>query len=196
MRRWEKLYAIEPTCITKESRRTASRPVRKFGCILTKLKKATHGSSRTCGKGRSACWKWWIDTLQDWRPQALSIASSQLFMFISKLKLVRRFPDRSTLALTVDEGERLDFDEVLLPEDSWETELGEDEYEVERIADVRSGWRTRYGRVHREFLVYWKGYAEPSWVDEADLNCGALLQEFERKRVNRSRFGVMQSHEA
>ncbi|KAL4109209.1 hypothetical protein PRIC1_000912 [Phytophthora ramorum] len=56
--------------------------------------------------------------------------------------------------------------------------------------------RTRYGRVHQEFQVYWKGFEDPSWVDEADLNCGALLREYEREVTNRNRFGVMQSHEA
>jgi hypothetical protein len=114
---------------------------------------------------------------------------------VSKLKLVRSFPDRPKVQLVDPEVDRFDFDEAILPEDSWETALDDDEYEVERIADVRSGRRTRYGRVHREFLVHWKGYDEPTWVDEADLNCGALLREFERSRVNRNRFNVMQSHE-
>ncbi|OWY94674.1 hypothetical protein PHMEG_00035528 [Phytophthora megakarya] len=36
---------------------------------------------------------------------------------------------------------------------------------------------------------------DPTWIDEADLNCGALLYEFLRDRANRNRFGVMQSHE-
>ncbi|GMF28590.1 unnamed protein product [Phytophthora fragariaefolia] len=111
------------------------------------------------------------------------------------LKLVRRFPDRPHVELVTDGVDRLDFDEAMLPEDSWESTLAEDEFEVEQIVDVRSGRRTRYGRVHREFLVYWKGYAEPTWVDEADLNCGALLHEFERRMADRNRFQVMQSHE-
>ena len=33
----------------------------------------------------------------------------------------------------------MDFDESLLPEDSWENDLATDEYEVEKILDVRSG---------------------------------------------------------
>ena len=49
--------------------------------------------------------------------------------------------------------------------------------------------------MYRQFKVYWKGYTDPSWVDEADLNYGALLQEFEREQVRRNRFEVMQSHE-
>ncbi|OWY91006.1 hypothetical protein PHMEG_00040591, partial [Phytophthora megakarya] len=114
---------------------------------------------------------------------------------VSKLKLVKDFPDRPRVELTVDEADRLDFDEILLPEDSWVPDLGADEYEVERISDVRSGKKTQFGRIYREFLVHWAGYDEPTWVDEADLNCGAILSAFLRERVNWNRFNVMQSHE-
>ncbi|OWY95807.1 reverse transcriptase [Phytophthora megakarya] len=100
------------------------------------------------------------------------------------------FPDRPRVELTVDEADRLDFDEFLLPEDSWVLDLGADEYEVERISDVRSGKKTRFGRIYREFLVHWTGYDEPTWVDEADLNCGAILNAFLRERANRNRFNV------
>ena len=74
-------------------------------------------------------------------------------------------------------------------------DLAEDEFEVEKITDVRSGRRTRYGRVHRQFKVYWRGYGDPSWVNKADLNCGALIQEWDRDRVQKNRFEVMQLHE-
>ena len=94
----------------------------------------------------------------------------------------------------MDESDRVDFDEALLPEDSWEGELDEGEFEVEKIVDVRSGRKTRYGRVHHQFMVQWKGHSYPLWVDEADLNCGALLQEFDRGRISRNRFEVMQTH--
>uniref|UniRef100_H3H7G7 Chromo domain-containing protein n=1 Tax=Phytophthora ramorum TaxID=164328 RepID=H3H7G7_PHYRM len=129
----------------------------------------------------------------------LEVAGTNYRLFpivhVSKLKPVRSFPDRSTLTLVVDEEDRFNFDEALLPEDSWEAGLDEDEFEVEKIVNMRSGRRTRYGRVHREFQVRWKGYDQLSWVDEADLNCGALLREYERGVVNRNRFTVMQSHE-
>lgn len=114
---------------------------------------------------------------------------------ISKLKRVRNFPDRPKNVLEVDESDRFDFDEAMLPEDSWNRSLDADEFEVEKIVDMRSGRKTRYGRVHREFLVQWKGYSDPSWVDEADLNCGDLLQEFDRDRASKNRFEVMQSYE-
>ncbi|EGZ06604.1 hypothetical protein PHYSODRAFT_341850 [Phytophthora sojae] len=129
----------------------------------------------------------------------LQIAGTDYHLFpivhVSKLKLVRDFPDRPQIALTVDEADRLDFGEVLLPEDSWAPDRDSNECEVEKITDTRTGRRTRYGRTYREFLVHWKGYDEPDWVDEADLNCGALLHQFLRDRVNRNGLGAMQSHE-
>ncbi|POM75656.1 LOW QUALITY PROTEIN: Reverse transcriptase [Phytophthora palmivora] len=111
------------------------------------------------------------------------------------IKPVRQFPDRPQMGLTIQDQDRYDFDEALLPEDSWMRDLDNDVYKVERIVDMRSGRRTRYGRILREFLVHWKGYEEPTWVDEADLNCGALLYDYLRDRTNRNRFEVMQSHE-
>ena len=41
--------------------------------------------------------------------------------------------------MNVEEADRLDFDEAMLPEDSWERTLDEDEFEAEKIMDVRSG---------------------------------------------------------
>ena len=114
---------------------------------------------------------------------------------VSKLKLVRQYPDRPNTVLVVGETERVDFDEALLPEDSWAAELEDDEYEVEKVLDMRTGRKTRYGRIQREYLVQWKGYPEPSWVDEVDLNCGGLLRDYERRQATRNRFEAMQSHE-
>ncbi|POM68675.1 Reverse transcriptase [Phytophthora palmivora] len=129
----------------------------------------------------------------------LEIAGTEYRLFpvvhVSKIKSVRQFPDRPKTRLTIQDQDRFDFDEALLPEDSWVRDLDADEYEVEKIVDMRSGKRTRYGRTPREFLVHWKGYDEPTWVDEVDLNCGALLYDYLRDRTNRNRFEVMQSHE-
>ncbi|POM64370.1 Reverse transcriptase [Phytophthora palmivora] len=129
----------------------------------------------------------------------LEIAGSGYHVFpvvhVTKLKLVKEYPDRPLMRLTVERRDRLDFDEDLLPGDSWIQDRDPDEYEVEKITNMRSGRMTRYGRVYREFLVHWRGYDDPTWVDEADLNCGALLHEFLRDRTNHNRFGVMQSHE-
>ena len=129
----------------------------------------------------------------------LEIAGTPYRLFpivhLSKLKRVNTFPERPKHPLTLDEADRLDFDKALLREDSWESDLEEGYYEVEEILDVRSGRKNRYRRVHRHFLVKWKGHPDLSWLDKADLSCGAILQEFERKQVSRNRFEVMQSHE-
>ncbi|POM76616.1 Reverse transcriptase [Phytophthora palmivora] len=108
------------------------------------------------------------------------------------LKLAKEFPDRPLMRLTVESQDRLDMYEDLLPGDSWIQNRDPDEYEVEKITDMRSGRRTRYGLIYREFLVHWRGYDDPTWVDEADLNCGALLHEFLQDRTNHNRFGEMQ----
>ncbi|OWZ01086.1 hypothetical protein PHMEG_00027600 [Phytophthora megakarya] len=101
------------------------------------------------------------------------IASSAYNIFpvvhVSKIKLVREFPDRP--------------------------DRDPDEDEVEMISDMRTGRRTRYGRILRKFLIHWCDNEDPTWIDEADLNCGAILHEFLRDRANQNRFGVMQSHE-
>ncbi|OWY94422.1 reverse transcriptase [Phytophthora megakarya] len=132
----------------------------------------------------------------------LEVAGSAYSIFpvvhVSKIKLVKAFPDRPIARRNGSEEDRVDFDEALLPEDSWSSWIQDrdpDEYEVERISNMRTGKRTRYGRIYREFLVHWRGYKDPTWVDEVDLNCGALLYEFLRDRTNRNRFGVIQSHE-
>ncbi|OWZ14655.1 LOW QUALITY PROTEIN: reverse transcriptase [Phytophthora megakarya] len=112
---------------------------------------------------------------------------------VSKLKLVKDFPDRQRMELTVDESDRLDFEEILLPEDSWvrsrsrrvrrRTYLGCAEWE-ENV--IRSDLPKIPGAL---------GYDELTWVDEANLKCGAILIAFLRERANRNRFNVMQLHE-
>uniref|UniRef100_H3GFB6 Integrase catalytic domain-containing protein n=1 Tax=Phytophthora ramorum TaxID=164328 RepID=H3GFB6_PHYRM len=88
----------------------------------------------------------------------LEVAGTEYRLFpivhVSKLKAVKVFSDRPDVTLATDESGRFDFDEALLPEDSWEGDWSDDEFEVDRIADVRSGRKTRYGRVHREFQVF------------------------------------------
>ena len=86
----------------------------------------------------------------------LEIADTPYRLFplvhVSKLKRVRTFPDRPKNQLNVEEVDRVDFDEAMLPEDSWERPLDENEFEVEKIMDVRSGRKTRFGRVQRQFF--------------------------------------------
>ncbi|OWZ02832.1 reverse transcriptase [Phytophthora megakarya] len=108
-------------------------------------------------------------------------------MHLSKLKLVKAFPDRPTCTLLVEEGDRVDFDEALLPEDSRETPLGFGRGRIRGGTDRRCELWTQH--------AIWPRYRETTWVDEADLNCGSLLDEFERTQTNRSRFNVTQSYE-
>ena len=66
------------------------------------------------------------------------------------------------MRLEVGESERFGFDAGMLLEASWKHSFGLDEFEVEEILDVRSGRKARYGRIHREFLIRWKWYGDPS----------------------------------
>ncbi|KAJ0390696.1 hypothetical protein P43SY_010221 [Pythium insidiosum] len=91
----------------------------------------------------------------------------------SRLKLWKSFVGRPDETLVNPQSTRFDFDEAMLPEDSFERPLGDDEYE---------------GRPLREYLVKWTGYDEPTWVSEADLTAPALLDDYERAR---GRFEVM-----
>ena len=45
--------------------------------------------------------------------------------------------ERLTSRLKLDELDRVNFDKALMPEDKWEGDLAEDEFEVKRIEDVR-----------------------------------------------------------
>ncbi|GMF40035.1 unnamed protein product [Phytophthora fragariaefolia] len=99
-----------------------------------------------------------VAAVNDTHAVRLEIAEMEYRLFpivhTSKLKPVRNFPDRPKVPLVIEDQDRFDFDEALLPEDSWGASLAEGEYEVERITDMRSGRRTRYGRTMREFLVH------------------------------------------
>ncbi|POM70260.1 LOW QUALITY PROTEIN: Hypothetical protein PHPALM_13324 [Phytophthora palmivora] len=57
----------------------------------------------------------------------LEIAGTEYRLFpvvhVSKIKPVRQFPDRPQMRLTIQDQDRYDFDEALLPEDSWIRDL-------------------------------------------------------------------------
>ncbi|KAG2785416.1 hypothetical protein PC129_g20699 [Phytophthora cactorum] len=71
------------------------------------------------------------------------------------LKPVTEFEDRPTVRLApdVEEKHRTDFDEELLPEDSWEQEPATDKFEVEAILDDRVPVSTGTERPVREFKI-------------------------------------------
>ena len=88
-------------------------------------------------------------------------------VYISKLKRVAKFPYRSNSGLVFESVDHVDFDESLLPEDSWEIELDADKYEVEVISDVRSGRTTRSSRMDKQYMVRWK--------EHKDLTCMRIV---------------------
>ncbi len=127
----------------------------------------------------------------------LEIAGSEYEFFplvhVSKLRRKREWPARPQIQLTVEEGGRVDFDEALLPEDSW-SDLRDGDYEVTEILDRRTTRAaTRGGKPRREYLVQWAGDHEASWVEEQDLNCGGLLYDFELRRRAEDRLNVMET---
>ncbi|KAG3074365.1 hypothetical protein PI124_g14721 [Phytophthora idaei] len=83
---------------------------------------------------------------------------------VSRLKAVNEFPSRPRTRLTQDvtEESRLDFDEELLPEDSWEPDRLAGEFKVEAILDDRMPLSTSTERSVQEFKVKWVGYDEPT----------------------------------
>ncbi|OWY96092.1 hypothetical protein PHMEG_00033735, partial [Phytophthora megakarya] len=102
------------------------------------------------------------------------------WVHISRLKPRALFPKRPTSEIQVSEDD--DFDAALLPEDRWEPDTAQDKYEVEEILDLR--WIKQY-------LIKWKGFMDPEWIPLAQLNCGALLYEFEQGANARARFQAM-----
>ena len=98
------------------------------------------------------------------------------FVHLSKLRLVRQYPDRPDTVLVVDETDRVDFDKALLPEESWVVDLEDDEYEVEKILDRRIRRKIWYGRIQCEYLVQWKVY-------ETAVDCSRTLKAGKSFRI-------------
>ena len=93
----------------------------------------------------------------------------------------------------MDKENLLDFDDALLPEDIWEGDHEVGDFKVNIIMDVRYGQENRYEWMHRQVLIKWNGYPDPSRVDEGYFSCRSLLQEIEQERLIQNHFVVMQS---
>ncbi|OWY95547.1 hypothetical protein PHMEG_00034423 [Phytophthora megakarya] len=113
---------------------------------------------------------------------------------ISRLKPVNEFSSRPTtqLAPEIAEDSRMDFDEALLPEDSWEPGHIAGEYEVEAILDDRRPLQTGTEKSGREFKVKWIGYNEPTWEPASHLSCGGLLYDYLQRKKSEHRFQMVQ----
>ncbi|KAE9314921.1 hypothetical protein PF008_g19371 [Phytophthora fragariae] len=113
---------------------------------------------------------------------------------VSRLKAVNEFGERprTRLAPDVTEETRLDFDEELLPEDSWEPDRLAGEYEVGAILDDRVPLLNSTERAVREFLVKWASYEDSTWEPAANLSCGGLLYDYLRENRSAQRLQMAQ----
>ncbi|GMF47840.1 unnamed protein product [Phytophthora fragariaefolia] len=87
---------------------------------------------------------------------------------------------------------RFDFDEELLPEDSWEPYENENRLEVEAILDDELPLSTSTSRAQRRFKVKWVGYDEPSWKSLSNLSYGGLLFDYLRTKKRGNRLQMVQ----
>ncbi|POM76472.1 LOW QUALITY PROTEIN: Hypothetical protein PHPALM_6279 [Phytophthora palmivora] len=113
---------------------------------------------------------------------------------VSRLKKVADVEKRPTTRLIaeLEEDQRFDFDEELLPEDSWEPDEGASQYEVEAILDIELPLFTSTARNERRFKVKWVGYEEPSWEPLSNLSCGGLLFDYWRQKKRENRLQMVQ----
>ncbi|POM74573.1 Hypothetical protein PHPALM_8455 [Phytophthora palmivora] len=112
---------------------------------------------------------------------------------VSRLKAVNEFGSRPKSRLTPEVTEEtIDFDEELLPEDSWEPDQLAGEYEVEAILDDRVPLSTSTERAVREFKVKWLGYDEPTWEAASNLSCGGFLYDYLREKRSDRRLQMVQ----
>jgi hypothetical protein len=90
---------------------------------------------------------------------------------ISRLRPRTLFPERPQTPLTLSsDTPRFDFDEELLPEDSFvNNEAGD--WEVEAILDDKWDRDDRFGRTKHKYLARWKGNYKDEWVDLDKLLC-------------------------
>ncbi|GMF23726.1 unnamed protein product [Phytophthora fragariaefolia] len=111
-----------------------------------------------------------------------------------RLKAVNELGERPTTRLRPELGEagRIDFDEELLPEDSWEPDENEDKYEVEAILDDELPLSTSTVRAQRTFKVKWVGHDERSWEPLSNWSYGGLLFDYLRNKKRENRLKMAQ----
>jgi len=91
----------------------------------------------------------------------------------------------SSLAINGDTDSDTDVvvETISINTESSDYEIDEDIYEVDEILSVRAF--NCNDNIIRQFKVSWVGYNEISWVDEGDLDCDRLVNEFFEKRGSR-----------
>ena len=86
------------------------------------------------------------------------------------------------LVTLLAETDLFDFDEELLPDNSWEPGKANGRYKVEVIVDDDLPLSSSISRTQRRLLVKWKGYDTPTWKPISNLSCGDLLYDYLRKK--------------
>ena len=134
---------------------------------------------------------------RDLNPDKDIIPPSQFFPTVHLSRLKRCYSDFDRPSTTLSAGGTgaaadYDFDEALLPEDSWEVADGTDDiWEVEAILDTRRR-TTRNSKGVREYLIKWKvPGSKATWEPITHLNCGQLMAEFDRKHRMELRMGCV-----
>ena len=85
---------------------------------------------------------------------------------ISKLKRVRKFPDRSDNELSVYQEDQVDFDECPMPKDSWVRGSDEGDYEFGEILESRTGKTHVMGDSNDSFSFVGRGKkTPPGWMN-------------------------------
>ncbi|KAG3078387.1 hypothetical protein PI125_g20998 [Phytophthora idaei] len=113
---------------------------------------------------------------------------------VSRLKALTSLGERpkTRLAAELEEPQRFDFDEELLPEDSLEPDISAHQYEVEVILDDELPLSTSTSRSQRKFKVKWIGYDEPTWEPLSNLSCGGLLFDYRQRKKRENRLQMVQ----
>ncbi|GMF55609.1 unnamed protein product [Phytophthora fragariaefolia] len=113
---------------------------------------------------------------------------------VSRLKKVADLGQRPTAKLVdeLSENDRFNFDEELLPEDSWELSDTSDKYEVVAILDDKIPTSTSTSQAQRLFKVKWVGYDEPTWEPPSNLSCGGVLFDYLRNKKRERRLQMVQ----
>ena len=92
----------------------------------------------------------------------------------------------------LQETDRFDLDEELLPKDIWMPDNPSGRYEVEAILDNATSGSTTTDRIQRKFLVKWVGYDEPTWEPLTNLSYGGLLFDYMRQKKRENRLPMVQ----
>ena len=102
--------------------------------------------------------------------------------------------ERPTTGLVdrLDVTDRFDFDEELLPEDSWVPDEASGILEVEAILDDDLPLSTSTDRTQRRFLVKWVERETPTWEPLSNLSCGGLLFDYLRQKKRGNRLKMVQ----